>query len=164
MDRTVAIVSDDDHSLASTLPCLYEHDPYANNPDDKEGYWEDRNESMLLEAKDLEGTTDDINYHLFTFWNTIKHAWRLPCVSLEYLEYYRRTSVKPRIFPWRVNGMCTSMRSLLYARLKELELHTLSDSFEEEREFFLAQQESYRYEQEMEERTNLYLEERDNVK
>jgi len=116
------------------------------------------NEEVLLEAKDLEGTTDDINCHLYTFWNNVKHAWGLPCDSLEHLEDYRQSSVKPWIFPWRVNGMCPTMRRLLYARWKELELHALSDSFEEERELAASALEQESYEQEMEERTKLFEE------
>jgi hypothetical protein len=151
MDRTVATVSDDGHSLASTVPCTLEHDPYG------------KNDSLLLEVKDVEGMTDDINYHLYTFWNKVKHTWGFPCDSLQHIEDYRRGSgVRPRIFPWRVYGMCTLMRSLLYARWKELELHALSDSFEEERQLAESTLEQESYEQEMEERTILYLEEVDN--
>jgi hypothetical protein len=88
---------------------------------------------LLLEAKDLEETTDAVNCHLCTFWNDVKHAWGLPCNSLQHSEDHRQSSVKPWMFLWRVNGMCPTMRRLLLcARWKELELHALLDSFEEE--------------------------------
>jgi hypothetical protein len=113
---------------------------------------------LLLEAKDLEEMTDDVNCHLHAFWNNVKHAWGLPCDSLQHLEDCRQSSVTSWTFPWRVNEMCPTMRRLLHARWKELELHALLDSFEEERELAASALEQESYEQEMEEHASLFEE------
>jgi hypothetical protein len=113
----------------------------------------------LLERKDLEEMTEEINCHLYTYWNKLKHDLGRPCDSLQHMEDWRLSSVKALLFPWRVYDMSLGTRRVLYVRWKELELHALSNSFEEERELAASALEQEFYEQEMEERTKIMIEE-----